>query len=597
MPKFQLMKNLSVRNKISLIIVSIIIFFGISIFICIYYLLGNSLRHNLKDKGKCIARSLSSRCIDPILTDNIVELKSNIDMEKFVDDEVEYLFIIKNEEVLVHTFYEGFPVELLQVNVIDSKKQSDIVPLLFGGKEVYDIAYPIQVSENMLGIIRVGMNLQNVNSNLGNVLSTVVLITMIMAFISTMIGFGLTNIIVKPIRILQESVKKIADGDFEHRVDIDSKNELGYLADSFNKMTLAINARENELRKEKNRFFMLLDNIPVLVKALDANKKYIVWNKECEKVSGFSKEEILNKPLDEVSKYLFSNPDYFIELLTNRENTDNFKDHEIIIKTKDGNEKITRWFNISKHIQVPGILLWAVGLDITDRKKAQEEVNHSREQLRTLAAHMQKSLERERAFIAREVHDELGQLLTAIMIDLTWLIEKLPNDEQLLNKTKSMSDLIDTTIKSVQRISTSLRPEILDVLGLSSAIEWEAERFQNRTGIYCDVKIYPEEIILDKDISISIFRIFQETLTNVARHAHASKIYTTLKKDNNKLFLQVSDNGKGITEEDQYNIKSVGIMGIKERIKSLNGTVNIEGEKNIGTKIEIFVPILENEND
>jgi signal transduction histidine kinase len=170
----------------------------------------------------------------------------------------------------------------------------------------------------------------------------------------------------------------------------------------------------------------------------------------------------------------------------------------------------------------------------------------------------------------------------------------MPRDKALLPKrTKSMLGLVDTTIQSVKRISSELRPGLLDDIGVSAAIEWQGEEFQNHTGIRCEVNVGPEDIILDQERSIAIFRIFQEALTNVARHAKATRVKASLKKKAGKLELKVRDNGRGITEEKISDPRSFGLIGIKERAQFLDGTVEIRGIRDKGTLITVRIPLPE----
>ena len=169
--------------------------------------------------------------------------------------------------------------------------------------------------------------------------------------------------------------------------------------------------------------------------------------------------------------------------------------------------------------------------DITERKRSAEVIRKKEEELRNLTAYMQKATEMERTTIAREIHDELGQALTILKIDLS-LFRKMFSEDQIsmLEKTDAMSRLIDKTIQTVQRISTDLRPGLLDDLGLSAAIEWQLEEFQERTGIACKIIIDPRDVTFDRDRNTALFRIFQETLTNIARHAEATEVSVSLQK-------------------------------------------------------------------
>jgi PAS domain S-box-containing protein len=256
----------------------------------------------------------------------------------------------------------------------------------------------------------------------------------------------------------------------------------------------------------------------------------------------------------------------------------------------------SRWFNISVDplVDEDGNLIGGVHIvsDITERKRVEDELQASREQLRNLSTYLESVREQERTNIAREIHDELAQALTALKMDVSWLDHRLPSDHKsLLEKTQSMKDLVDTTIQTVKRISSELRPGILDDLGLIAAIEWQADEFHNRTGIVCHVTVDPHDIMVDQDRSTAIFRIFQETLTNVARHAQASKVTVSLKEKSGTLTLRVRDNGRGITEEQICAPQSFGLIGMQERVHPWGGKVNFKGIPGKGTTVVVNVRI------
>ena len=228
----------------------------------------------------------------------------------------------------------------------------------------------------------------------------------------------------------------------------------------------------------------------------------------------------------------------------------------------------------------------------------QNELQDSQEQLRNLTVYLQSVREQERTNIAREIHDELAQALTALKMDVSWLDHRLPRDpESLIEKTKSMNNLMDSTIQTVKRISAELRPGILDDLGLVAALEWQAEEFQNRTGIICHVTVDPQDLTVDQERSTAIFRISQETLTNVARHAHATNVAVGLKERAGRLTLRVRDNGTGITEEQIYDPKSFGLIGIRERVHPWGGKVSIKGIPGKGTTILVSVGLARSKID
>ncbi|HUL45208.1 MAG TPA: HAMP domain-containing protein [Bacteroidota bacterium] len=230
--------------------------------------------------------------------------------------------------------------------------------------------------------------------------------------------------------------------------------------------------------------------------------------------------------------------------------------------------------------------------EIAERTRAEGEVLTSQERLRNLSAHLQTVREEERKGISREIHDELGQALTTLKLNLTLLQSEIePENAIAHNQIKLMLQLVDTTIKSVKRLITSLRPLLLDDLGLTVAIEWQIDEFQERTAIPCEISIAPDTIIVDPERSIAVFRILQETLTNIARHSGASSSSVFLGAKNGELELCVRDNGKGITVEELNDPKSFGLIGIRERAYYWGGRVDIAGSPGEGTTVTVHIPL------
>jgi len=235
--------------------------------------------------------------------------------------------------------------------------------------------------------------------------------------------------------------------------------------------------------------------------------------------------------------------------------------------------------------------------EIADRTRAEEELKQSQEQLRDLASHLQHIREEERSRIAREIHDELGQALTALKMNVHWLGLRLPTDHRvLMDKIKSMTGIIDSTVQAVRRISSELRPGLLDDLGLTAAIEWQAQEFCSQVGLRCDIRSEPEDIILDQSRSIALFRIFQEALTNIARHAQATQVEVILEENADKVEMEIRDNGEGITSEQLAGSGSFGILGIRERVHSLGGELRIKGVAGQGTTVHVLLPMGAKEN-
>ncbi len=269
---------------------------------------------------------------------------------------------------------------------------------------------------------------------------------------------------------------------------------------------------------------------------------------------------------------------------------------------------------------VMGVVL--VFRDITDRKRFEAQLKKSEGELRMLAGHLESAREAERTRIAREIHDEFGQLLTGFKFDLSWLEKKLsaqppevpgakgqvsakdgePDTSHLapgasatrvalLEKVRAMTELLHEMVQSVRRIAAELRPGVLDDLGLAAAVEWQAGEFQKRTWIKSHVHTALSERELPREITTALFRIFQESLTNVARHAEAKNVRVSLREESGRISLEVSDDGRGILEADMSKAGSFGLLGMRERLAPLRGRCEIRGVPGQGTTVSITVPL------
>jgi signal transduction histidine kinase len=222
--------------------------------------------------------------------------------------------------------------------------------------------------------------------------------------------------------------------------------------------------------------------------------------------------------------------------------------------------------------------------------KSEKELKESQVLLRQLTGHLQRIREEERTTIAREIHDELGGQLTVLKMDLAWL-NKRAADSNVKERIASMLSLIDQTVKTVRRISSQLRPGILDDLGLVAALDWQSHEFEKHTGIHSKFLAEISDDRFEKSLASGIFRVFQETLTNVARHSGAKEVQSSLKINDGNIVLTIADNGKGFNESMIKEKNTLGIVGMKERALMMGGSLKIESGKNEGTQIVLNVPL------
>jgi len=226
------------------------------------------------------------------------------------------------------------------------------------------------------------------------------------------------------------------------------------------------------------------------------------------------------------------------------------------------------------------------------RRKVEAQLRRSEEQLRALSGHLLEVQEEERARIAREIHDGLGQGLAALKMDLAWLGQRLPEtDDDLQRKVRTMECLVDGMVRAVRRIASGLRPGVLDDLGLVAALEWQSQEFHSRTGLACDLVTVLDDITLDSDRATAVFRVFQEALANVLRHARATRVNILLTTMGDRLVLEVRDDGKGIPAHAITDPRSLGLIGMRERVLPWGGEVRVMGARGQGTVVSITLPV------
>uniref|UniRef100_A0A832DLE7 histidine kinase n=1 Tax=Ignavibacterium album TaxID=591197 RepID=A0A832DLE7_9BACT len=350
---------------------------------------------------------------------------------------------------------------------------------------------------------------------------------------------------------------------------------------------------EIELKESEQKFKLLFNsaNDAVFVTQIEPGKTFgdfIEVNEVACKQLGYTKEEFLllspsaivhPKSIDEFNR--------FTETLF----TEGHVIYEILLRAKD-KKIIPAEINSHLFLYKEKLTILSIARDITERKIVEEKLRRSAKLLRELAAHLQSVREEERTLIAREIHDELGQVLTVLKIKLTLINKKIPSD--LLSIRTQLDEairLIDNSVETVQKISSKLRPNILDELGLLAAIEWQVSEFEKLTNIKCSFILPKEEIIIDKERQTVIFRILQEALTNVARHSGADKVLINLFKYQSNIVMEIKDNGRGISTEQINDVKSLGIHGMEERVMIFGGSFTIEGFAGKGTSLKIEIPV------
>lgn len=399
---------------------------------------------------------------------------------------------------------------------------------------------------------------------------------------------GAVDYIIKPInsKVLISKIRVFLDLFNQKQTILANAFLLQKTADELMRTNTILVKRTQSLQEEQSFTKALLNSIPGIFYLYSYPElKLIDWNKNHEIIFGYNADELNGISIEafhlpENRQFVYDYEDAFI--------TDGQVSIEAPLLTKDG-RLIPFLLTGTKFESHGNTYLMGFGIDITDRKKTELELQNSYERLQQLAQYTEKARESERKMIARELHDDLGQALTAVKIDLR-IIRQQITDQEINQKIDKTSDLVGDTIKTVQRLTSQLRPEIIDDLGLNAAIRWYTKEFAQRNGIEIFLDM-DSEIAISADDSLTLFRIMQEALTNVARHSKANHVEIKLLMKNGKVNFRISDNGIGISDQELNAKKSFGIIGIKERASSLDGTCEIYSENGSGTIINLVFPL------
>ena len=358
----------------------------------------------------------------------------------------------------------------------------------------------------------------------------------------------------------------------------------------FTQVITARKRAEEALRTSEERFAKIFNLSPFRMGILRIRDGVVLEvNDSWVRDTGFSRDEIINRPIFSLSPQMGEGLSEKIrEVLAAGKSV---TDLEVRFTTKEGQETFANTSAVLIDLDNEPCYLWAAN-DITLRKRAEEA-------LRMLSARLRSAREEEGTRIAREIHDELGAALTGLKWDLEKIdrtLNSTTNGSRLPEMRKrigTMTTLLDTTINTVRRIASELRPGVLDDLGLVAAIEWQVQQFELRTGIQCHwaTKASENEVELNHEKATAVFRILQEILTNVLRHARASNLYIKLNDTKEYFEMEVRDDGQGITESQRINSRSLGLLGMKERALLVGGEVNIIGEEGVGTTVVVRVPL------
>ncbi|HYM95488.1 MAG TPA: PAS domain S-box protein, partial [Chitinophagaceae bacterium] len=353
---------------------------------------------------------------------------------------------------------------------------------------------------------------------------------------------------------------------------------------------------EQELREAEIKFRNLVEQSLVGVYIIQ-DGKFAYVNPKFAEIFGYNQQELINSYPIEIVVHSDDRPIVAENVRARLQGEQTSIHYEANGQKKNGDIIRAEIFGSRTEYEGKPAIIGTL-LDISHRKKGEEKLKQSYEEIRRLSDHLQKVREEERTHIAREIHDELGQQLTVLKMDTSWLKKRLASaDDAIRKKLDDLLELLDDTVKTVRRISSELRPSLLDDMGLVAAMEWHLKEFEKRAAVKTMFAYPDKELLLPDVIKTGLFRIFQESLTNVARHAGAKTIKINLQKENKRIVLNIEDDGKGFEQEKATNKKTLGILGMKERTFMMGGNYQIKSKPGKGTQVVVSVPYRQNDDE
>lgn len=610
--------GISIQLKIYGMVLIVVFLVTIISLIVVSISVSNTLSSQIEDRAKSISSDIASRSVDPFLTHNIFNLQTLITDTMNSYEDIEYIFIVDEENhVIVHSNKDGYiSQDLLKANHVKSKAGTSVT----NGKKlntekgyVFDSAAPIL--SDFGGVVRVGLTYQSLQAALAKVTSQMIFTTAGVLLVSGLIVFGLTRILTLPISNLVKLTNKVSSGNLTGRIQSYPKDEIGKLTSSFNHMLDALEKSESQ-RKEyfskvniRNKELTLLNRLSQNFKSEQELKEMLqFFVKQLVKDFNLKNASIVIESAD-IKEHFYDSSCEFCEQCNSINNsmgickTDDKELYFFPLQRKGGrnigNITICSLTKLDKNfINILNSL--AVQLSVSvENLELWKEVKKKEEVRLMLLEKIINAQEEERKRIARELHDETSHTLSSMLVELKMLEEG--DKDSKYRSIDHLRNLVRSTIEELHKMAWQLRPTVLDKFGLKVAIERYVQEFQKTTGITTDLVINAAQKSMHPELETTIYRLVQESLTNIIKYAKADSVSVIILSTGKQLSIVVEDDGIG------FDVQSVlgrdpskdhlGLLGMHERIALFHGTLQIESEIGEGTTVFAKIPLVTEEGE
>lgn len=587
--------KLSLRAKLTLLIETLVVILVLVTGIITTMREKQTLQTELHKRGLALTSDLAKFMARPLLSHDFPTLRRfvNHSMEQ---DYVCYVIVLDNNgKVLMHSDLSEVGktyMDNLSVTAMRSKEPGFTDKHVSKKGELYcDIFAPIEVSGVQLGTVRLGYSHMAVEKEITIARQQILIIGLLTIITGGVVAYLLAIFISSPIKRITEATEKVANGFLDTRLTIKRNDEIGTLANSFNKMTEDL--RRTTVSKDYVDNIIGSMNDTLVVINPDVSIRSV--NKATCDLLEYTEDELIGRDMNLIvpqEEEIFGGAGFrrLIEEST-------VLNQEIDYVTRSG-KRIPMLFSAAVLKNEDGKTEGAVCIarDVTERKQAEDALRASERELHFLSSQLLNAQEKERRRLSIELHDELGQSLMVLKLKLRSIREGLPTDQARLKaECDDVIGYINEVTENVRRLSRDLSPSILEDLGLSAAIRWLVDAFTKHSNIGCSLDMMEMENLFSQEGQITIYRIIQECLTNIAKHAQATLVSIVIRKQDGRVFFNVEDNGKGFNIREAFSQdpgkKGLGLAAMYERTRMLGGSLDIWSKEGEGTRITFTVPL------